>query len=258
MSEQTTTPSSATPGRIWLKVVPAMAALLVLAAAVSFLLVKGPAKPALPGGAQQTRGGRRLLRDARAPRQAGAADPPAQLPRPAGRRSAQYRGKAVLVTFLYANCPDICPLIASNLRVALNMLGRRDSEVQVIAVSVDPRGDTPANVAHFVSRPRDDRQDAVPDRLRRRTGAHVGSVDVGAEREVGQPQLVAHVALVYGISASGKLTTIYPDSFEPSEIAHDVPRLAAQSAQRSPEPWLHITTYQIATQIKTPERAGPA
>ncbi|HTC73319.1 MAG TPA: SCO family protein, partial [Solirubrobacteraceae bacterium] len=34
-----------------------------------------------------------------------------------------YRGKAVLVTFLYTNCPDICPLITSNLRVALNKLG---------------------------------------------------------------------------------------------------------------------------------------
>ena len=31
---------------------------------------------------------------------------------------ASYRGKAVLVTFLYTNCPDVCPLIASNLRVA--------------------------------------------------------------------------------------------------------------------------------------------
>src|SRR5690242_2695482 len=27
----------------------------------------------------------------------------------------QYRGKAVLVTFLYTNCPDVCPLITSNL-----------------------------------------------------------------------------------------------------------------------------------------------
>ena len=34
-----------------------------------------------------------------------------------------YRGKAVLVTFLYTNCPDICPLITSNLRVALNLMG---------------------------------------------------------------------------------------------------------------------------------------
>src|SRR5438445_9600639 len=31
---------------------------------------------------------------------------------------ASYRGRAVLVTFLYTSCPDVCPLIASNLRVA--------------------------------------------------------------------------------------------------------------------------------------------
>ncbi len=51
---------------------------------------------------------------------------------------------------------------------------------------------------------------------------------MGSNREAGQPQLVAHSALVYGISASGRLTTIYPASFEPSQIVHDVPRLAAQ------------------------------
>src|SRR6185369_17594645 len=27
-----------------------------------------------------------------------------------------YRGKAVLVTFIYTHCPDVCPLITSNLR----------------------------------------------------------------------------------------------------------------------------------------------
>src|SRR5271163_1714020 len=51
-----------------------------------------------------------------------------------------YRGKAVLVTFLYTNCPDICPLITSNLRVAQNLMGPKvSSKVQIIAVSVDPR-----------------------------------------------------------------------------------------------------------------------
>src|ERR1700686_1174934 len=28
---------------------------------------------------------------------------------------ASYRGKAVLVTFIYTHCPDVCPLITSNL-----------------------------------------------------------------------------------------------------------------------------------------------
>jgi protein SCO1 len=227
MSERTTTSGSATPERMWLKVLPAMAALLVLAATASFLLVKGSSKPTLPGGAQQTQAGEGFYGTLALPaRQA----PPIHLRNYLGQpvTLSQYRGKAVLVTFLYANCPDICPLIASNLRVALNMLGRRDSEVQVIAVSVDPRGDTPANVAHFVS------DHEMTGRMQYLIGSAAelaptwAAWHVGSTREVGQPQLVAHSALVYGISASGKLTTIYPDSFEPSEIAHDVPKLAAR------------------------------
>src|ERR1035441_7263850 len=34
-----------------------------------------------------------------------------------------YRGKTVLVTFIYTHCPDVCPLITSNLRVAQNLMG---------------------------------------------------------------------------------------------------------------------------------------
>src|ERR1700722_4284087 len=65
----------------------------------------------------------------------------------------QYKGKAVLVTFLYTKCPDVCPLIASNLGVALNEMGSaKASKVQVIAVSVDPRGETPTAVASFLQR----------------------------------------------------------------------------------------------------------
>ena len=65
----------------------------------------------------------------------------------------QYRGKAVLVTFLYTNCPDVCPIITSNLRVAQSLMGPAEaSKVQVIAVSVDPRGDTPKAVAAFLAR----------------------------------------------------------------------------------------------------------
>ena len=40
--------------------------------------------------------------------------------------------------------------------------------------------------------------------------------------------LVEHSALVYGIGADGKITTLYPANFSPSEIAHDVPLLEQQ------------------------------
>src|SRR3954451_1264980 len=65
---------------------------------------------------------------------------------------ADYRGKAVVVTFIYDHCPDICPTIVSNLRAAQNEMSAAErKEMQVIAVSVDPKGDTPATVKQFLA-----------------------------------------------------------------------------------------------------------
>jgi protein SCO1 len=140
-----------------------------------------------------------------------------------------YRGKAVLVTFLYTHCPDVCPLITSNLRVAQNLMGpTTSSKAQIIAVSADPRGDTPKAVAAFLA-------------LHEMTGRMqylIGSPSqlarvwkawgVGSEQDKQQPGLVNHSGLVYGITASGKRLSIYAANFQPSEIAHDVPVLAAR------------------------------
>jgi len=140
-----------------------------------------------------------------------------------------YRGKAVLVTFLYTNCPDVCPLITSNLRVALNLMGAKTaSKVQVIAVSVDPRGDTPKAVAAFLAR------HEMTGRMQYLIGSakELAAVwkawGVGSERDAQQPQFINHTGLVYGITGSGKRLTLYASSFQPSEIAHDVPLLAAR------------------------------
>ncbi|HEU0249921.1 MAG TPA: SCO family protein [Solirubrobacteraceae bacterium] len=140
----------------------------------------------------------------------------------------QFKGKAVLVTFLYTKCPDVCPIIASNLGVALNLMGAtKASKVQAIAVSVDPRGDTPKAVAAFL------KSHGVAGRMQYLIGSasELGRVwkawGVGSERDAQQPQLVNHSGLVYGISASGKVTTLYAASFTPQEIVHDAPLLAS-------------------------------
>jgi protein SCO1/2 len=140
---------------------------------------------------------------------------------------AQYRGKAVLVTFLYVHCPDVCPAIASALRVVRQQLGPEASKAQIVAVSVDPHGDKPSSIARFLSQ-------------RRMTGQMeylVGSAgqlapvwkawNVGSQEDSANPDVVAHSALVYGVSGSGKLMTIYPSNFKPADIVHDVPKLAA-------------------------------
>jgi protein SCO1/2 len=139
-----------------------------------------------------------------------------------------YRGKALLVTFLYTHCPDVCPLITSNLRVALEEMGPAvASKAQVIAVSVDPRGDTPKAVAAFLA------AHGMTGRMQYLVGsasqlARVWSAwGVGSERDAQNPELVNHSGLVYGITASGKQATIYAANFRPSDIAHDVPLLAS-------------------------------
>src|SRR5207248_9301937 len=62
---------------------------------------------------------------------------------------SQFRGRAVLLTFIYDHCPDICPLIVANLHNALLGLGSQAGKVQILAVSVDPKGDTPKTVKRF-------------------------------------------------------------------------------------------------------------
>jgi protein SCO1/2 len=135
----------------------------------------------------------------------------------------------VLVTFLYTNCPDVCPLITSNLRVALNLMGKAEaSEVQIIAVSVDPKGDTSKAVADFLARHQ------MTGRMQYLIGSapELSKVweawDVGSKRDAQQPQFINHSGLIYGITASGKRLTIYASNFQPKEIVHDVPLLAAR------------------------------
>jgi protein SCO1 len=140
-----------------------------------------------------------------------------------------YKGKVVLVTFLYTTCPDICPLITSDLRVALNEMGpAMASKVQIIAVSVDPRVDTPQSVAAFLAR------HEMTGRMQYLIGSakELGRVwkawGVGSEQDAEQPQFVNHTGIVYGITGSGKRLTVYAPEFKPAEIAHDVPLLAAR------------------------------
>jgi protein SCO1/2 len=208
------------------RVLLALVLLFGIVLALTLALAGGSSRTALPGGVQQSPPGSGFFGTLALPAKQA---PPIELRNYLGQpvTLAQYRGKAVLVTFLYTHCPDACPLMTSNLRVALNMLGSRAPHAQVIAISVDPRGDTPAAVAAFL------RAHEMLGRMQYLIGSPSqlsqtwAAWSVGSTREVGQPDRVAHSALVYGITATGKLKTLYPDTFDPSEIVHDVPKLLA-------------------------------
>ncbi|HZQ36500.1 MAG TPA: SCO family protein, partial [Dehalococcoidia bacterium] len=62
---------------------------------------------------------------------------------------SDLRGRAVVLTFLYTHCLDVCPAIAGRLALADKQLGKTASKVAFVSVSVDPEGDTPASVEQF-------------------------------------------------------------------------------------------------------------
>ena len=202
--------------------------IVVVIAGVTVLLMGGSSKPTLPGNASTAK-----LSSLRGL----ALNPPQQAPPLDTLRNydggsfslAGQRGKAVFVTFLYAHCPDVCPLIASNLHNAYaRMTPPMRSHVAIVAVSVDPHGDSAGTVAAFVHQ----------HQLTGEARYLIGSTSqlppvweawrVGSQRDTSNPGLVNHSALVYGIGANGKIYTIYPANFQPTDIIHDVPALVSQ------------------------------
>jgi protein SCO1/2 len=70
-------------------------------------------------------------------------------------RLEDYRGKLLLLTFIYTSCPlpDYCPLMSQNFQVIHNELEppvRR--QVQLLSVSFDTRNDTPELLREYAAR----------------------------------------------------------------------------------------------------------
>ena len=69
-----------------------------------------------------------------------------------GRRVSlsSFRGDVVILAFLYSTSKAAAPLIAQQIRGAVDELEPHTSAVRAVAVSVDPTADTPARVRAFL------------------------------------------------------------------------------------------------------------
>lgn len=69
---------------------------------------------------------------------------------------SDYRGKVLLVTFIYTRCPlpDYCPRMNENFRAVQKLLGDvpgSTARVEFLSISFDPEHDTPAVLKHYAS-----------------------------------------------------------------------------------------------------------
>jgi protein SCO1/2 len=139
---------------------------------------------------------------------------------------SSLRGKAVYLTFVYSHCPDVCPLMMQALGAAKRGL-KDPGSMQIVAVSVDPKGDTPKAVKSFL------KQRLLTGKVRWLLGTRAQLRPIWTEYNIlaksvpETPAIIEHVSLIYGIDAQGRIRVGYPASpLKPAWIEHDVPILA--------------------------------
>lgn len=137
-----------------------------------------------------------------------------------------FRGKLVVLYFGYTNCPDICPLTMANLRQALDRLGDKASQVQVLFISVDWKRDTPEKLAGYASAFRPDFIGVTGSQ------AQIDAVtkDYGIYYLLNVPDSsgyysVDHTASLLVLNRQGELTLTWPNGIQPDEIASDLSAL---------------------------------
>ena len=159
-----------------------------------------------------------------------------------------FQGKVVLLTFLYTNCPDVCPITTSQLREAHALLGEDADKVAIVAVSVDPERDTVASAhrfserwnmtdnwsylvgtedelrpiwkAYFIDPAVNDRDNANSEEPQESTpqAPSIGGVDALIQASY----LVIHSAPIYIIDKDGIMQSLFTLPFETESLMHDV------------------------------------
>ncbi len=158
-----------------------------------------------------------------------------------------HRGKVVLLTFLYTNCPDVCPITTSQLRSAQEMLGDSADDIAIVAVSVDPERDSTEAAHQFSERwgmtdswsflvgTEEELRPvwgayyvgpAIPDSRSARDVAHVevgdGPRAGGVNALIADSYLVIHSAPIYLIDQDGRMRVVFTLPFETEDLVHDV------------------------------------
>ncbi len=136
-------------------------------------------------------------------------------------RPSDFQGQVVVLTFLYTSCPDLCPLVTRKLRKAIEFLDDLAPEVAILAVTVDPEGDTPERV-HTYSQ-----QHGMLDRWHFLTGEANQLQPIWEYYWVGKVWKdengdVMHQAPVHLINRQGMIRVVHGSTFRPADLAHDI------------------------------------
>lgn len=140
---------------------------------------------------------------------------------------SDFRGKVVVMSFLYTSCPTVCPAITQNFINAMEELDDSvGKDVVFVAVSVDPERDTVEQVRKYSEKR------GLLNRWQYLTGERSELekvwrdynifVNVSWRDEYGN-YLVDHTATAIVVDREGNLRLVYPGvTWNPKDLAHDI------------------------------------
>lgn len=153
---------------------------------------------------------------------------------------SDFRGKAVALAFIFTNCPDICPLIASQMRAAYDLLPEdRRADVIFLGVTVDPERDTPEALQAFSQRYELDSVDSWHALYgdRQTLEAVWASYGIEATEIAGEVNShvngsaavakIRHTDAIYLIDQDGKQRSLLHSDVDPQDFADDLKTLAS-------------------------------
>ncbi len=139
---------------------------------------------------------------------------------------SDYRGRVVVVAFLYSTCEATCIVIAQQIRGALDELeDEHDARPPaVLIVSADPAADTPAHVRRFLS------STSLSGRVRYLTGpvSHLQPIWRSYDITPATSGATAfdRVASVLLIDAHGNKRVLFQsEQLTPESLSHDIGKL---------------------------------
>lgn len=140
----------------------------------------------------------------------------------------QFRGKIVLMNFIYTHCPDICPLATSKLvqvQRDLKARGWFGTKVVLLTMSFDPQRDTPAVLKAYAERFKVDTAGwsfltGAPPVVAGVIKAYRLPV-----RPAARPGLIDHALPTLVIDQRGVRLGHYEPDFKPANVISDLARL---------------------------------
>ncbi|GAB4426872.1 MAG: SCO family protein [Anaerolineae bacterium] len=135
-----------------------------------------------------------------------------------------FKDQVVLLYFGYTTCPDVCPATLRDVAAALQKLGRKADQVQVIMITVDPERDSPEILKDYMGHFNPNFIGLVPETpeetlaVATQYGIYYEKHFYGSEAGY----LMDHTATITLVDKDGYARVIYPFGTTPDDLAADL------------------------------------